>query len=250
MSRKLRKEEFLAPRVGGWSSLSGSLADAALTMLRNALADRHGGTARLADNHFSTSALGALVLIVTALDVWITENFDRLETLGVQGARVAATEGGDAIRIRFVKLATMAGLSVPDDVLADVGLMAEVRNEIVHHLPRPVPQAPGVPPTLAPLAERRLFASALYTWKLPGSEPSTVDYAFASKLESYALAYWAFRTAESAVEALADGVRASWQGYFPGLRNNFARYRDVCAPEALGDYDRKHGLALTRHGVE
>jgi len=230
--RRQRKEEFLGSEAMP-SSFSVQLILSANALLAIALHERRQGVVKTATNHFTHHAAGALALILTAFDAWVTQTL-----------ALSTWHGGEDLKegladlplcARYQRLAEVSGVTVPEEVRGDLALLVEVRHEIIHHLPRPVSSEGNVPACLVELHRRELFIATGRSY----------DYPFPDKLGSYKLAYWAFRTVAAAASTWTDGARREWEWQF-GMARNFLLYvQESCPPEVLPTFDTRYGIQLT-----
>lgn len=119
-------------------------------------------------------------------------------------------------RTRFGSIASLS--SGFDDMNTELGRLVELRNEIAHHLPRYLRlDAEDCPEWVRALEERQLFVKA-----------PELDYQFYQKISSYALAYWAWDVASSAVEMFVSALPGHTYSICDYLVHNFALYRNFC----------------------
>jgi hypothetical protein len=231
MTSKLARktEEFVNKPLGGTSSMSYALAISARSMLELALDDRRPRVYRLAATHFTASAIGAITLVVAAFDAFLNEACD-MSSATVAGIRSIAARSPTVDK--YLSLLRAASPDVVFDT-GDLEMLVDVRNEIVHYLPRPTP-------TLI----ERLEARGLLM-----STPRAPGWDMGQKLPSYALAYWAFETVEAAVAKLVE-VTPEDRSFALSLAPNFSLYRQsTCPPQQLAAFDVAYGLELTEDTV-
>lgn len=226
---KVRRQQYLdGPR---FDAVSPALCRSSVALLELALRDRRGGVYRTLGNHASEHAPGAIVTIMNAFDAWLVECLS-FQALADKAAAEKATEGTCA---KYVALAP-ATFADAAAIGAELELCVDLRNEIVHHLPRDLDTAGApVPSWLAMLEQRGLFFGA----------GEGTRWFFSQRLNSYALAYWVFRTIDRAATTLAAAVTNARIGYF-GLAHNFTLYRPLTPPESLTLFDARYGLDLTQ----
>jgi hypothetical protein len=224
--KRERLSEFAYPPGGSYafSSLSPDLLWSAGSLLERALWDRQK-FARNAQTHASQHGGGAIVLAVTAFDVWLGELIVGL-MLSEDETR-AQLDVPTVAKYRFV--GDRYGV-VPPLETADLETIVAVRHEVVHHFIRP------------DVAKLPSWFSGLQAKGLLVTHPSAPegDFSLTQKLGSYALAYWGFEVLESAAKSLiekATNVRAQIHS---GDLYNFGLYRRFCAPKHLAIYDRDH----------
>lgn len=222
---------------GAIDMLSGELLECALAELRLALEYRANRVVRTANNHYSPHALGSLLLLVTAFDVWLTELISKFGYFNTDFKKL----GCESALQKFYGLPKqLTGTTIPPH--RELELLVELRHEIAHSLPRVIKDKGNVPAWFAELNRRRLFCT--------GPDPEADFYSIASKFASYRLAYWSWETVEGAIgdlfEALSPmGERLSGAR---GVANNFTLYRAVYSPAQLVLFDQAHKLSLTSKG--
>lgn len=222
--RAERRKAYL--KDGGIGFLSTDIVKSALGCLSLALADRRGHGLRLKHNHYAPNATGALVLLVTALDASMNELIafvDKDRPL----ADVPTLQ-------RYLRLTQ--GRPPDEELYAHLGLLVEVRHEVVHFLPRYVGDKGNVPTWLKPLDDLGLFLRG------PREE---VDFTFFQKLSSYALAYWGWEVANAILKRVVEAIPAEELPFYDYLTHNFGRFDQLCAPADLPTFDRRHGLTLS-----
>ena len=218
--RKVRHRQFRTPQTGSISTLSSGLLVCAESELRDALADRGPGKAHTADNHWSPHSVGSILLLIAGLEPWLNESTLLLEPYS-PGLRKLADK---RVAQKYQEI-PMAVTGRSPAVTQELSLVLKVRDEIAHFLPITV--RGGVPDWLTELQARGLLITS------PDPE---VDYDFAVKLASYALAYWAWESVSQAVVYFVDAVGP----HAKALRAstvNFEGFRSVCPPSRLADYD-------------
>lgn len=227
--RKKREDQFLDP-CAGTSHLSIDLIRSARQSLSSALDERRDPVVRLATTHHSSNAVASIILVTTALDVSMNEAIAMSNTFQQGIDRNLALHD---TRKRFRSIVSQSGDF--DDMNAELDRLVELRNEIVHHLPRYVRlDDEDCPEWIHALEERQLFVKA------PES-----DFQFYQKISSYALAYWAWDVASSAVELFVRALPGHTHSICDYLVHNFALYRSFCPPSDLTMYDAEFGLSLT-----
>lgn len=222
-ARKEREQEFVKQDHWGHYALSYDLTYCADKLLAAALHERRKDVYRLAKTHYTSNAIGGIALVVTAFDSFLNEvcDFQKKRELAATTATVQ----------RFVGLLP-TGTQVDTSELEKLGV---VRNEIIHYLPRPVPTVGRVAEVLDCLDRRGLLMT---TTQAPGWE-------IPQRIASYALAYWAFETIETAVAKLVE-VTPMERAFSLNLAPNFSGYRTfVCSSDMLPVFDREYGLKLT-----
>jgi hypothetical protein len=119
--------------------------------------------------------------------------------------------------------------------LRDLRLLSDLRDELVHFLPRSPRTKENVPHWFKPLHKRGLFIET----------KRDSDFSLAQKLASYALGYWAAEVIDRSAQALRSKASPMGSIYADCLCSNFELYRYLDSPDALGEYDALHGLTLT-----
>lgn len=218
-----RRDQFLKQDAWGHYALSYDLTRCADQMLAEALDERQRVTWRLAKSHYSPFAIGAIALVATAFDAFLNEvcDFQRNRDLAATTTTVR----------KYVGLVSPA---TPLDT-RELEALTVVRNEIVHYLPRPVPDAGYIASVLEDLDRRGLLMTT----------PSAPGWEVPQRLASYALAYWAFETVEAALDQLARATPKE-QRFSLELAVNFTLFRQwACPPDKLPEYDCEHGISIT-----
>lgn len=221
--RRQRHKAFQVPKTGAVSALSTWLLACAELELKDALADRGPGMARTPNNHWSPHCTASLLLLVAGLEAWLNESTVLMEHHCANLREVA----NSSVRGKYCEIPKrVAGKAIT--LSDDLDLVLAVRDEIAHFLPMTVEG--GVPKWLGELQSRELFIT----------EPdSQVDYDFAVKLVSYALAYWAWETVHEAVTDFLDALGAAGSAVRPTAAN-FEGHQSVCAPGGLPEYDARY----------
>lgn len=229
-----RKQQFREPRDGAHVSFSPSLVTSANTLLWAALQERGQEVYRTSQDHSARNAVGAIALVVTAFDVWMSECFGSLSMSFGAETRERAFQ---SIVKKHGSLAELTGATVQPNLQADLELLIGVRDEIIHHLSRPLADEGNVPSWLVELHRRDLFLST----------GQRTDFFLGQKLGSYRLAYWAFQTAEAAAKSIADtgGMEPATKLLSFSTAANFSRYAQLCPPERLHEFDVEHQLSVT-----
>ena len=232
--RKQREQQFLSGGgTGVWVSASSDLATCALSLLRLSLEDRVRPVFRTVDNHSSAHAVGSIGLVVAALEAWLNEAIMTLSTMEPE-IRGLATQPVDKKYYAVPLKVAQRSPSHRDDL----AWLLELRHEITHYLPRPIPEEGNVPSWLVQLHRRNLFIT---------SGHPRVDFVLGQKLGSYRLAYWAWETVESVVTDFL-GALGELADFASGTAANFSHYKTVCRPTALSEFDLHYGLTLTAGG--
>lgn len=223
--RKERFEQFR--RDLQFDSLATDLVCSAVETLRRSLDERHDEVVRNKKTHTSSNAPAAVILFATAFDTALTE-------LAVWEAPQNGTSREIANLSMANKYKHHAG---PEETAAlrDLRLLSDLRDELVHFLPRSPRTKENVPHWFKPLHKRGLF---IVTGRV-------ADFTLAQKLASYALGYWAAEVVDRAAQALRKRPSPFGSLYADCLCSNFELYREITSPEAFAEYDERHGLALT-----
>jgi hypothetical protein len=230
MTRKKEREAAYLNQHAGLGHLSFDLIVSAKQTLMRALHDRQGDVVRLATTHYTPNAAATIVLVTTALDVSMNE---AIAMGSVFGGNI---ERGLALPATCAKFANVASRSDGFDPAAtELRTLVDLRDEIVHYLPRTEQSATGnVPNWCHALQAQGLFLEA------PGS-----DFQFSQKIPSYALAYWSYDVAFRAIELFVGSLPETAQNVCEYLVHNFSVYQSICRPEELRAYDAEHLLKLT-----
>lgn len=208
--------------------LSYPLIRTAFSDLELSLRDRCEQVFRSEDNHYSFHTPGSIVLLVTGFDSLLNELIAHYG----QGLKRIADQSFDtkyyAIPKRFTgKKLTRNG---------DLSLLGDVRDEIVHHLPRPINEPDAVPSWFQPLQQRGLFITHP---NLFGS-----NFSLGWKIGSYRLCYWAWETILAATTELLKALDKA-RPVVDMTVCTMEQFRKVCPPEKLGTFDKEHRLKLT-----
>lgn len=221
--RKERHDQFTQQNGWGHYALSFELLFAADHLLWLAFEERRSQVYRLAQTHYTSFAIGAITLATTAFDAFLNEVHDLRMQRGLVPAATTVEKFGHLLR-------QAAAIDV-----ADLERLIVVRNEIVHYLPRPLPNEGHVAEVLQDLDRRGLLMST----------PTAISWEIPQRLASYALAYWAFETIEMAVARLVAATPEEYR-FSVAVAGNFSGYRQRVEPPAqLREFDRRNGLLLT-----
>jgi hypothetical protein len=228
--RKERKAAYLNPQAG-FMPLSFDLLLSAKQALKRALRDRKFEVVRLATNHYTPNAAATIILVTTALEVSMNEAIAKGSS--VLGSSVERSLALLPTCDKFAKVCSGSDRFQP--TATELRLLVDLRDEIVHYLPRAERSAAGnFPHWCQTLQKRGLFIEA------PGS-----DYQFSQKIPSYALAYWSYEAAHEAIELFVRSLPDTTQRICGNLLHNFSCYQDVCPPAKLRKYDGENFLELT-----
>lgn len=130
--------------------LSPNLIYAAVCALRASLSERHGRVMRNPTTHASSSALGAIILFATAIDVALNEIITCDKVLAA-----ADTAPGPSSMVE--KFCGITALGVEHPVAVELNCLSNMRDELVHYLPRQVEGPGSVPEWFRGLYERGGF---------------------------------------------------------------------------------------------
>jgi hypothetical protein len=234
-TQQLREEAFMSSD-GHADMLSPEIGLTAQLVLKMSLKDRlSDGVLRMKHNHVSWHAAGGIVLLVTTLDASMNEvisfrhgfEHGRAEADRAERRRVACM----SLVPKFRELTKHNKQSDRHSLLEDLRALTELRNEIVHFLPRKT-----VPKWLQRLHDQDLFIAT-------GRNAS--DLAFSQKLSSYSALYWGWEVGERVLQAVMHSMPPSVQGVCEAVLLNYVEYKDVTPPQQLPDFDKYHGLQLT-----
>lgn len=214
MARKNERiRQFAYAGNFGYESFHQDLLNSATVLLDRALRDRLR-CFRNEKTHSSVHSAGAIVLAVTGFEIWLNEIMTDLLLPTAEAQSLLQL----SIPKRYERLRNTNN--------SDLDTVVEVRNEIVHHFPRPDPSL--VPKWLPKLQVQGLLIT------LPGSRS---DFDLRQKLSSYALAYWVFEVLERCAGDIAEGI-ADLHTRKPELPN-FTAYRRICPPSQLEQFDQQ-----------
>ena len=231
--RSGRLKQFNRGNTGGWSSASPSLVASARLLLSAALQDRAQQFSNLR-THSTTHAPGAIALIVVAFEVWLNE---LLLDLLLPPAETRKLLNQDTAT-KYSYLFGVFKPSQPPRFSNDLTVALDVRNEIVHHFPRPADTPDSKPAWYPNLQRCGLFVTT--------GNPSE-DFNLSQKLTSYSLAYWVFEVIDHAVADLVEGsLNPKARIQVGSTAENFKRYRSLEGPDGLTRFDAQHGISVTR----
>jgi hypothetical protein len=200
------------------------LLSSALELLQRALMDR-GSEATQNSNHFTKHSTSAIVLVVTAFDVWLSDVAFAVMR-DTEDMKALLNESGVPAKYRALYDRIHPGETTD---LNELEIVAEVRNEIVHHFRRP---SQNYLPAWVPILEKSNI--------LPVFGHPETDWTLTDKLSSYSLAYWAFQIIEKFVIKLVHGAPGRVQMERHAIPQ-FGQYRHICAPARLQDLDKLRG---------
>lgn len=175
--------------------------------------------------HASSHAPGAIILSVTAFDIWLNEIITGLPLMSEEEAR-NRLDCKITAKFKFVHERLHGPLASDQP---DLRTVVEIRHEIVHHFPRPDQRL--IPDWFPELQGRGLLVT----------HPSgKTDYSLTQKLGSYALAYWVFQVLDVNASSLVEGSTVPHAQMRESNLHNFRLYRRVCHPTQLPSFDAKH----------
>lgn len=228
--QKIRKQQF--EHGTSFDGISYAHSSGGTTLLAAALAERREDVYRYAQDHASLAAPSAIVIVVTAFDVWLSECIAFMKF-----GRPDVTDATLSVCAKYDAVCRHLGLTSPSAVRAELELAVDLRHELVHYLPRAFGADPA-PAWFESLEARGLFfgAGEGHRWR------------FSQRLCGFRLAYWAFRAVEGAALFLRDNAPPPHAAYLSPA-HNFTLYRRTTPPEELPAYDARFGLALTDAGL-
>jgi SEC-C motif len=207
--RKIRHSEFEQSLAA--TPASHDILMAAFQQLAFALQERPHGIGTK-DNHYSRFSAGAIVLLVTALDAWLSEIVAMAVSVQARppSFKRVTQETLWAKYKGLCRLAKIPALPAKKDLLFIVSL----RNEVAHFLPRD--------------AQRSRYYRALKRrgLLLPGTFLG--DYG----LNNYATAYWVAETTESITAQLGSSLVLT-SGSLADWADNFRIPAEIVPPQGL-----------------
>jgi len=192
--RQRRAQEFKSQRSFAWISFFQDLVSSAYVLLEKASAERSMSEYKSQGGHYSIHAAGSIVLVTTAFDQWLNECCLSLD-VAYPGLRNAAPDL-DTVQ-KYVTLCTIISPGTTVETL-DLQMAWDVRNEIVHFLPRTTSAGDTWPSWLVELERRGLVQSR----KLPHRSGDAND--LPSKLHSYKLCYWIWQIMAASIEQVLE----------------------------------------------
>ncbi|MGA2325433.1 MAG: hypothetical protein ABSH05_04030 [Bryobacteraceae bacterium] len=227
--RKDRLNQFAVTGNYSYCSLYPHVLCSGVALLQLALQDRKRSVLN-GRNHLSIHAPGAIVLGVTALDLWLSE---AIVSLALPDEQTRELLDG-TLTGKYAQVYAAAHNRPPRNG-SDLEILVDVRHEIVHHFPRPTRTPQHVPKWLPEFERQGIVLVAEHAAR------TKVDFDPTQKLGSYGLAYWVFRVIErSVVDVIQDASEPRIQMQDCDVQN-FALYRSVCPPEELGTFDKTVG---------
>jgi hypothetical protein len=205
--KKQRIKQFNEFNSGVTMGISLTLLHCAFTELIAAHGYRKQSPRRLKHNHYSPNAVGSIVLLVTALDVWLNEIINGMCKLGTDRYGVMKFSNVPIIEKYKGIINAKTGKNLEID---DLNTVVELRNEFVHFLPRVIPgkgSKKNIPPWFYKLRKEGL----LLDYPVVNDETP-----LGRNLTSYALAYWSWKTVITAVKELVNALGSDSGYYFFG----------------------------------
>lgn len=177
-------------------------------------------------------------MIVAAFEAWVNEAAHGCTVSGVRTEDLVDLLHGPLAK-RYHEIPTLvskARLPQNDNLLAVI----DVRDEIVHDVPRAITGEGNVPGWMRRLHRMGLFVSSK---RAPKS-----DLLLSQKLPSYRLAYWCCEVIDSAaktfVAALGNPALTAVAVSAANLLPSFSFYSKY-SPRNFGEFDRLYCLTLT-----
>jgi hypothetical protein len=237
--------EFKAGGLGPHMTFSQNLISCAYSELYLSLEERRGGVYRLKDNHYSSHAVGSIVLLVTGFDSFLNEGLSSIGT-GPLFKSVLELASEPTIEKYYGTIQELGGTIQRNNNLDSI---IKLRDEIVHYFPRNV-SAKGsrryLPQTLYGLDKKGLF------FRFPENED--YEMPFGELVSSYRLAYWVWENIELAVcdfiSAFSSTKVPEWHFIYSDLHDNFKNYQKITSPNNLATYDASNELELTCKGID
>lgn len=237
MSIQDRIERFENPQSGSSGSFSSDLLLIAQKLLEESLRDRNSNLNPPPDNHMSKYSVGSIVLLLAGFESWLNEAINHLswydpeirsyvrQPLLKKYKTLCSWNGTDKFPVIDIGVITRQQWLTFEDILENVALAVEIRNEIVHAVPVPIGTLWNVPAKLLPLHEMGVLMT---------TGKAEADYTLHDKFRSYALAYWCWEQTDLAVGLLVKHVEGDQE---PGwTAQNFSAYKVLCPPKELASY--------------
>jgi len=189
--RKERRQQFTTRATFAIFSFAQDLINSAFVLLQLASNERKGTHVEKAGGHYSIHAPGSIVLICTAFDQWLNQSALTLDVRYPGLVAIAADHDTITKYQKFGQTIAASDFEVP----SDLRVVWDVRNEIVHWLPRKAAEVSNWPEWLSALQERGLVLATV----LPDGTDATD---LATKFHSYSLARWVWQALYQAATAL------------------------------------------------
>ncbi|MGV8175292.1 MAG: hypothetical protein ACP5OU_06270 [Methanothrix sp.] len=233
VSRKAKMDEFKEGGLGPHMSFFQNLTSCAYSELYLSLEDRRRGVVRLKDNHYSTHAVGSIVLLVTGFDSFLNEG---LSSIGIGTRLRQILELGDkSTTEKYYGTIEELGGMIPRN--NDLNVIIKLRDEIVHYFPRNVSERGPrryLPQALNVLDKRGLL------FRFPDSK-DFYEVPFGELVSSYRLAYWVWQNIDIAVNELITAFSSTrlshFDHFYSSLHSNFQSYQMITSPDNLVSYD-------------
>ncbi len=191
--RKAREEQFTSSSSFAIFSFAQDLVTSSFFLLQAAYFEGDKNDDRQPGGHYSIHAPASIVLICTAFDQWLNQSALTLD-VRYKGQRESAAKMSTLNKYHhFAEL--ISGQSLEKD--RELEMAWDVRNEIVHWLPRLASSPSNWPTWLKDLQNRGL----VFKSELPGHGDATD---LSTKLHSYLLARWVWQTISNSIERLLD----------------------------------------------
>jgi hypothetical protein len=191
------------------------------------------------NNHYSSYAVGAIVLLVDGFEAWLNQSIWYLARKSSDDPLFKLADKPIMSKYRGVPK-QVCGSEMLDN--RSLEMLVELRNEIAHFLPRIIQEDRGklrhVPRHFEELFEKRIF--------FVGPEenlPEDTELLLSDLMSSYRLAYWAWETVAEAVEIYREALKEDPAATMLHSQN-FHLYNDVCPPDSLPQYDSQHGISI------
>lgn len=234
---------------GSATWLSPALIESALILLRQAWSERE--TCRewehTPNNHHARHAPGSVILLCTAVEAILNETlffFFHKGARGIDGDfQIEVPDGEDLLTLPTFKKyeALLESVAPQASPLIDFRLLFEVRDSLVHFLPRylscfsweleKLVRQPNIPPWLRHLADQRLLYVGEYGRHHGESLSDCDEYSWGEMFESFRLAYWSWETVDVALfNAASKCSDDGYKGVISEARNRVLGYRSVPEP--------------------
>jgi len=181
--RRKREQQFTSNVTFAIFTFAQDLINSAFVLLQCAFNERKNQETGIPGGHYSIHAPSSIVLICTAFDQWLNQSALTLD-VRYEGLRTIAAKH-DTI-IKYKKFGEIISGN-PFNISDDLQMAWDVRNEIVHWLPRKAAEGSNWPEWLSELQDRGLVLSS----RVPSGDDLTD---LATKLHSYSLARWVWKT--------------------------------------------------------
>jgi hypothetical protein len=202
--KKKREGQFWDFSSGVASGISGALISCAFDELFAARDDRLVDKKKQHDNHYSVHALGSIVLLVTALDSYLNEIIWQMCPTGKDEYNVRELIGLNAAQkykeiLKRKADKEMINKDIPK--ITDLKIVVDLRDEIVHFLPRVVPRN-GSKKNVPEWFDRLVKLGLLLDRPIVNDETP-----LGRNLMSYKLAYWSWEVVTKAMIDFAEAFK-------------------------------------------